>query len=149
MVVSIIFSRESNSTITNVCSSVSLSAKPLNSLKSLSYITNHSSFFIHPTSFFIHPSFILHSSIIHPSFILHSSFIHFATFKLFSLFMNITYSTQCCCGIIESTELFYHDHGTLGTLATWDFLPPSTFYSPPPTYYQHHLLGSQMTSEWY
>ena len=44
------------------CPSVSLSAKPLNSLKS-------SSFIIQPSSFFIHPSFILHhSSFILPSF---------------------------------------------------------------------------------
>ena len=58
-----IFSRKSDSTITNVCPSVHLSAYPLNSLKSSSFI-------------------ILHSSYI----ILYSSFLHFATFKLFSLF---------------------------------------------------------------
>ena len=65
-----IFRCESNSTFTNVCPSVSQSAKPHNSLKS-------SSFIIQPSSFII-----LHSSLI----ILHSSFLHFATFKLFSLF---------------------------------------------------------------
>ena len=61
----LVFSHESNSTITNVCSSVRSSAKPLNSLKSSSYIINHSTFIIllssfvfHPSSFFIHPSFI-------------------------------------------------------------------------------------------
>ena len=83
----IIFSRESDSTITNVCSFVRLSAKPLNSLKSSSFILHHSSFFIHPSSFIIlHSSFIiLHSSFI----ILHSSFLHFATFKLFSLLTSI------------------------------------------------------------
>ena len=60
----------------------------------------------HPSSLIIHPSFnphsffiALHSSIIiHPStfilqhssfIILHSSFLHFATFKLFSLFINL------------------------------------------------------------
>ena len=64
-----IFSRESDSTIANVCpfvrSSVRLKAKPFNSLKS-------SSFIIHPSSFFI---------------IFHSSFLHFATFKLFIPFL--------------------------------------------------------------
>ena len=54
----------------SVRSSVCLSSKPLNSLKS-------SSFIIHLSSFII-----LHSSFI----ILHSYFLHFATFKLFSLF---------------------------------------------------------------
>ena len=53
-----------------VCPFVRLSAKPLNSLTS-------SSFIIQPLSFII-----LHSSFI----ILHSYFLHFATFKLFSLF---------------------------------------------------------------
>ena len=67
-----ISSRESNSTITNVCSSVHPSPKSFNSLKS-------SSFIIHPLSFFI-----LYSSFI----ILHSSFLHFTTFKLFSLFIR-------------------------------------------------------------
>ena len=64
------FSRESNSTITNVhllvCPSVCLSANPLNSLKS-------SSFIIQPSSFFIHPSFTIHHSssfYINPFFIL-------------------------------------------------------------------------------
>ena len=84
----VIFSCESDSTITNVCLFVCLfvclSAKPLNinSLKS-------SSFIIHPLSFFIHPSsfFILHSSFV----ILHSSFLHFSTFKLFSLFIFISF----------------------------------------------------------
>ena len=73
------------------------SAKPLNSLKSSSFIFNfhrstfiihHSSFFIHPSSFFVHPSsfFINPSSfLIHPS----SFFLHFATFKLFSLFFYL------------------------------------------------------------
>ena len=61
----------------SVCLSVSLSAKPLNSLKSSSFIILHSSFIIlhhpsssfiiHPSTFFIHPS----SNIHHPSFILH------------------------------------------------------------------------------
>ena len=50
--------------------SVCQEAKPLNSLKSISFIILHSSFII------------LHSSII----ILHSSFLHFVTFKLFSMF---------------------------------------------------------------
>ena len=58
----------------SVCLFVCQSAKPLNSLKS-------SSFIIHPSSIII-----LHSSFI----ILHSSFLHFATFKLFSLFLCIT-----------------------------------------------------------
>ena len=65
-----VFSRESDSTITNVCPSVRSSvchkAKPFNSLKSSS--------FIHPSLFFI---------------ILHSSFLHFVTFKLFSLFFAL------------------------------------------------------------
>ena len=39
--------------------SVSLKAKPFNSLKSSSFIFHLSSFFNHPSSFFIHPSFIL------------------------------------------------------------------------------------------
>ena len=54
------------------CPSICLSSKPLNILKS-------SSFIIHPSTFIIlhHPS----SSFI----ILHSSFLHFVTFKLFSL----------------------------------------------------------------
>ena len=52
-----IFSRESDSTITNVHPSVYLSSKPLCSLKSSSFIILHSSF-IYPSSFFIHPSFI-------------------------------------------------------------------------------------------
>ena len=56
----LIFSRESDSTITNVCPFVRSSAKPLNSLKS-------SSFIIHPSSFII-----FHSSII---ILHHSSFI--------------------------------------------------------------------------
>ena len=38
-----------------VCPSVT---KPLNSLKSSSFILHHSSFIIHHSSFFIHPSFI-------------------------------------------------------------------------------------------
>ena len=62
------------------CPSVRLSAKPLNSFKSLSFIIHNSSFFIHPLSFFI----ILHSSFI----ILHS---FLPTFKLFSLFVFIHY----------------------------------------------------------
>ena len=40
------------------CSFVCLSAKPLNSLKSSSFIIHPSSSFVHPSSFFIHPSFI-------------------------------------------------------------------------------------------
>ena len=61
------FSRESDSTITNVCLFVRLSVclSISNSLKS-------SSFIIHPSSFFI---------------IFHSSFLHFATFKLFIPFL--------------------------------------------------------------
>ena len=57
------FSRERDFKITNVCSYVCPSTKPLNSLKSSSFI-------------FLHSSFII---------TLHSSFLHFATFKLFSL----------------------------------------------------------------
>ena len=88
-----IFSRESDSTITNVRPSVSHKAKPPNSLKSLSFILHPSSFILHPSSFSLQPSsFILHPSsfILHPSsFIIHPSsfFPHFATFKLFSLFL--------------------------------------------------------------
>ena len=84
-----IFSRESDSTITNVrslvCPSVRHKSKPLNSLKS-SYCI------IHPSSFIIlHSSFItLHSSFI----TLHSSFLHFATFKLFSLLWKILFYMQ-------------------------------------------------------
>ena len=78
--------------------SVRPSAKPLNSLKSSSFIFHHSPFIIFHSSFIIiyssfiniYSSFIIiHSSfiILHSSFIiLHSSFLHFATFKLFSLF---------------------------------------------------------------
>ena len=50
----------------SVCPSVCSSSKPLNSLKSSSFVINPSSFII-----------------------LHSSFLHFATFKLFSLFTII------------------------------------------------------------
>ena len=71
------FSRESNSTFTNVRQSVCQEAKPLNSLKSSSFIIHHSSFVILPSSLII-----LHS----PFIILHSSLLPFATFKLFSLF---------------------------------------------------------------
>ena len=69
----LVFSRESDSTITNVRTSVCHKSKPLNSLKSSSFIIHPSSFCIHPSSFILHPSsFILH----HSSFILHhSSFI--------------------------------------------------------------------------
>ena len=59
----------------SVCLSVCPSAKPLNSLKSSSFIILHSSFII------VHPSFII---LHHPS----PSFLHFATFKLFSLLTN-------------------------------------------------------------
>ena len=66
---------------TSVCSSVHLSVcqsqKPLNSLKSSSFIIHPSTFIILHLSFIIHPSTFI---------ILHSSFLHFATFKLFSLF---------------------------------------------------------------
>ena len=49
-----IFSRESDSTFTNVIYPfVCLSSKPLNSLKSSSFILHPSSFFIYPESFFI------------------------------------------------------------------------------------------------
>ena len=54
--INIIFSHESDSTITNVCLSVCHKSKPINSLKS-------SSFIIHSSSFII-----LHSSFILPSF---------------------------------------------------------------------------------
>ena len=54
----------------SVCLSVCPLSKPLNSLKSSSFILQPSSF-INLHSFFIIP---------------HSSFLHFATFKLFSLF---------------------------------------------------------------
>ena len=74
-----VFSRESDSTITNVCSSVCLLSKPLNSLKSSSFIIHHF-------------SFILHSTFI----ILHSSFLHFATFKLFSLLQYFYFWTAAC-----------------------------------------------------
>ena len=67
-----LFSRESDSTIANVCPSVHPfvchKSKPFNSLKSSSFIILHSYFII-----------------------LHSSFLHFATFKLFSLFRFIKY----------------------------------------------------------
>ena len=61
-----IISRESDSTITNVCSSVRSSVR----LQNPSTAWNHhpSSFNLHPSSYFIHPS----SYFIHPS----SSFIH-------------------------------------------------------------------------
>ena len=50
----------------SVCPSVIPSAKPLNSLKSSSFILHYSSFILHyPSPFFIHPSSIF----IHPSFI--------------------------------------------------------------------------------
>ena len=62
--------------------SVCQSAKPLNSLKSSSFIIYPSSFFIHPSSSFI----ILH----HPS----SFYLHFATFKLFSFFWTLPYLTK-------------------------------------------------------
>ena len=65
----------------SIHSFICLSAKPLNSLKS-------SSFIIYPSSFFIH-----HSSFIIP----HSSFLHFATFKLFSLFLNSFISFRDPC----------------------------------------------------
>ena len=80
----VVFSRESDSTIANVCPFVRPKAKPFNSLKSSSSIINLSSFIILHSSFIIlHSHFIiLHSSFI----IIHSSFLHFATFKLFSLF---------------------------------------------------------------
>ena len=65
IICSYIFSRESDSTFANVRSFVRSSVtKPLNSLKS-------SSFIIHPSTFIF----------------LHSSFLHSATFKLFSLFI--------------------------------------------------------------
>ena len=62
-----VFSRESNSTIANVCPS----ARPSVWKQNPSTTWNHhpSSFIFHPSSFFIYPS----------------SFLHFATFKLFSL----------------------------------------------------------------
>ena len=71
-----LFSRESDSTITNVCSFVRLSV----CLQNPSTASNHHppSFILHLSSFFIHPSSLF--------IILHSSFLHFATFKLFSLF---------------------------------------------------------------
>ena len=49
----IIFSCKSDSTFTNVCSSVSLSSKPLNSLKSSSFILHHLSFILHHSSFIL------------------------------------------------------------------------------------------------
>ena len=69
-----VFSRESDPTFTNVRSFVRLSvlssSKPLNSLKSSSFIIQPSSFIIFHSSFIHHFSFILHSSFfIHPSFI--------------------------------------------------------------------------------
>ena len=68
-----LFSRESDSTITNVCSFVCLSVWKQNPQQL--EIIPHSSLIIlhHPSSFLI---------------ILHSSFLHFATFKLFSLFIS-------------------------------------------------------------
>ena len=77
----LLFSRESDSTITNVCSFVRSFVRPsvCKTPQQLEIIILHpSSFFIHPSSSFI----ILHSSYI----ILHSFLLHFATFKLFSLF---------------------------------------------------------------
>ena len=73
------FSLESDSTFTNVCSSVSLSgSKTPQQLEII--ILHHSSLILHHSS-----CIILYSSFI----ILHSSFLHFATFKLFSLFTTI------------------------------------------------------------
>ena len=71
------------------CLSICLSSKPLNSLKSSSFIIFHSSFIILHSSF-IHPSFILHHSS-SPFIILHHSyFLHFLTFKLFNLFSSFS-----------------------------------------------------------
>jgi len=63
-----IFSRESDSTITNVCSFVRPSVRNQN--PSTAWNHHPSSFIIHPSSFFIH-SFFINSSFIfvHPSFI--------------------------------------------------------------------------------
>ena len=79
----------------SVRSSVCQSQKPLNSLKS-------SSFIIHPSSFIIHPSTLI---------ILHSSFLHFATFKLFSLLLCIRqewslYRDLSSITVIVSSNLF-------------------------------------------
>ena len=85
-----VFSRESDSTFTNVRPFVRSSVRPSGSktpqqLKS--FIFHHTTFIFH------HSSIILHSSFI----ILHSSFLHFATFKLFSLFnRSFTYLSLYC-----------------------------------------------------
>ena len=75
-----IFSRESDSTITNVCPFVRSFVRSSVRLQNPSTAWNHhpSSFIFLPSSFFIHPSSLF--------IIIHSSFLHFATFKLFSLF---------------------------------------------------------------
>ena len=72
-----IFSRESNSTFTNVHSFVcqSVCKTPLH--LEIIILHQHSSFIIHNSSFIIFQSVFI---------ILQSSFLHFATFKLFSLF---------------------------------------------------------------
>ena len=74
-----IFSRKSDSTITNVCLSVSQQ-------------NPSTAWYHHPLSFII-----LHSSFI----IIHSSFLYFATFKLFSLLLSrrkAGIQSTCFCG---------------------------------------------------
>ena len=56
----------------SICPSVSPKAKPLNSLKSSSFIFHPAAFIFHPSSFIIHlSSYFIHPSslFIHPSFI--------------------------------------------------------------------------------
>ena len=69
-ILTIFFSRESDSTITNVCQSVSQSQKPLNSLKSSSFIIHSSSFFIILPSFRNFQAFQLVVQYLSPFFLL-------------------------------------------------------------------------------
>ena len=87
-----IFSRESDSTFTNV--------RPL-VRSSVSKTPQHhpSLFVIHPSSFFIHPSFILHHSssiLIHPSFIsqLLSFSACFFSYTIYYQFLNLEISSN-------------------------------------------------------